>query len=102
MRRHLLIDADQFRRLWHEGLSRTELAVHFRCSVSTVDNTRAELRLPRRKITRHRPKYIETDPTPEEIAERAAECRARHLAEKLREPDVLPTRKWRASLTRSA
>ena len=92
----------EFRRVWEAGeLSRTEMAVHIQCSVSSIDNLRITLGLKKRKRSPWRVKQVVPDPTPEEIAERARECRERHFAEKLREPDVLPVRKWRG-LTRIA
>lgn len=90
----------EFRRVWEAGeLSRTDMAIYFNCSVSSIDNLRASLGLKKRKRSPWRVKQVVPDPTPEEIAERAAECRARRMAEKLNEPDTLPVRQWR-SLTR--
>ena len=66
----------QFRRLWANGCSRDELAHHFLCSVSSVDMMRAKLDLPKRKTCRFRPRQDTPDPTPQEIEERARECRA--------------------------
>lgn len=92
----------EFRRIWEAGeLSRTDMAVHFGCSVSSIDNLRASLGLKKRKRSPWRVKQVVPDPTPEEIAERAAECKARHMAEKLKEPDILSVRQWR-ELTRIA
>lgn len=98
----IVINDAEFRRLWDQGLTRVEMATHFGCSISKIDTYRMRLNLRKRYVRKTRTGALETDPTPEEIAERAAECRARHMAEKRREPDVLPTRKWRRELTRSA
>jgi len=92
----LSICHEEFRRLWCESeMDRTQLAIHFRCSVSSIDHLRAKLDLPKKKRCRFRPEQVVPDPTPEEIAERARECRERHFAEKLREPDIPPVRQWR-------
>jgi hypothetical protein len=103
MKKRLAICEAEFRQLWCDvGIDRTGLAQHFGCSVSTVDQLRAKFGLPKRKTSRFRAKQTVPDPTPEEIAERARECRNRHYAEKLREPDILPVRLWRRELTNSA
>jgi hypothetical protein len=103
MKKRLAICEAEFRRLWRDvELDRTALAEHFGCSVSTIDQLRAKFDLPKRKRCRYRPQQTIADPTPEEIAERARQCRERHFAEKLREPDILPVRLWRKELTRSA
>jgi hypothetical protein len=91
----LFICHEEFRRLWCESnLDRTELAIHFRCSVSSIDHLRAKLDLPKKKRTWFRPEQVNPDPTPEEIAERARECRERHFAER-RAEEVPTMRKWR-------
>ena len=92
----LKICPEEFRRLWADSeLSRTDLAVHFGCSVSSIDHLRVELGLGKRKRTPWRAEQVIPDPTPEEIAERARECRERHFAERRREPDVPTCRGWR-------
>ena len=95
MRKRLSICEATFRRLWLAGeMSRVDLANHFRCSVSAIDNLRAAMKLPKKKRTQHRPEYIMADPTPDEIAQRAQECRERHYAQRRSEP--VPTmRVWR-------
>jgi hypothetical protein len=94
----LVICEDEFRRLWCESnLGRTELAIHFRCSVSSIDHLRAKLDLPKKNRCQSRPERVTPDPTPEEIAERARECRERHYAER-RAEDVPTMRKWRSCL----
>lgn len=86
----------EFRRVWEAGeLSRTEMAIHFGCSVSSIDNLRITLGLKKRKRTPWRVRQVIPDPTPEEIAERARECRERHFAERRSEPDVPTCRGWR-------
>ena len=98
--RKLSICHEEFRRLW-SVMDRAELADHFRCSISSVDHLRSVLDLPKKKTCRFKPEQTTPDPTPEEIAERARECRERHFAEK-RSEQVPPVRIWRRELTRSA
>jgi hypothetical protein len=92
----LTICHKEFRRLWcGSDLDRTELAIHFGCSVSSIDTLRARLDLPKKKRCRYRADHVTPDPTPEEIAERARQCRERHYAQR-RSEDVPTMRKWRA------
>ena len=92
----LKICEDEFRRVWEANeLSRTDMAIYFNCSVSSIDYLRVKLGLGKRKRTPWRAEQVIPDPTPEEIAQRARECRERHFAEKLREPDVPTCRGWR-------
>ena len=67
-------------RWWHAGVEWTELARRLRCSVGTVRRMVHDEKLPPRKKQKTAP--AAPDPTPSEIAERAAECRERHFAEK--------------------
>lgn len=98
--RTVTIRESEFRMLWARShLSRTDLAVHFRCSVSSIDTMRVSLGLPRRKSNRRRATQTVPDPTPEELEQRKAECRARHMAERRQEPDSQTCRQWRESLT---
>lgn len=97
--RTIKIREAEFRMLWSRShLSRTDLAVHFRCSVSSIDTMRVSLGLPRRKSNRLRATQTVPDPTPQEILERARECRERHMAERRQEPDSQTCREWRQSL----
>lgn len=66
--------------MWYAGVGWAELARHFRCSVGTVRRVVREEKL--RPRPRHKTAPPAVDPTPDEIAARAAECRARHFAEK--------------------
>jgi hypothetical protein len=92
----LKICESEFRRLYaRKELSRTDLACHFGCSVSSIDGLRAKFGLPKRKTCRWRRRQVEVDPTPEQIAERAAECRARHMAQRRNEPDSENCLEWR-------
>lgn len=61
--------------LWARGDSYLEIAAALGCSESFVHHLKVRHKLPhRQKPTRE---IFEDDPTPEQIAERAAECRAR-------------------------
>jgi hypothetical protein len=90
----LKICPDKFRRLWAAGCSRDELTHEFLCSVSTVDAMRSKLGLPRRKISRFLTRQATPDPTPQEILERAAECRQLRSDQKRRET-YATTLQWR-------
>jgi hypothetical protein len=92
----LKICESEFRRLYaRKELSRTDLACHFGCSVSTIDGLRVQFGLPKRKTCRWRRRQVEVDPTPEEIEVRKAECRARHMAQRRNEPDSGNCLEWR-------
>lgn len=61
--------------LWARGDSYMEIAAALGCSESFVHHLKVRHKLPnRQRSTRD---ILEDDPTPEQIAERAAECRAR-------------------------
>ena len=79
-RKKLRICESEFRRLWTAGWSRTQLAEHFGCSVSWIDNYRMGLALPARLRKKPRESYCALDPTPEEIEQRKTECREIRLA----------------------
>ena len=64
-------------RLWARGDSYQEIAAALGCSQSFVSRLKDRHKLPnRQKATKE---IFEDDPTPEQIAERAAECRARRV-----------------------
>jgi len=64
-------------RLWASGASYIEVAAALGCSQSFVARLKVRHKLPdRQKPTRD---IFADDPTPEQIAERAAECRARRV-----------------------
>jgi len=64
-------------RLWASGASYREIAAALGCSQSFVSRLKDRHKLPnRQKATRE---IFEDDPTPEQIAERAAECRAKRV-----------------------
>jgi transposase len=62
-------------RLWARGDSYQEIAAALGCSMSFVSRLKDRHKLPNRQ--RSLREVFENDPTPEQIAERAAECRAR-------------------------
>jgi hypothetical protein len=65
------------RQLWARGDSYQKIAAALGCSQSYVSRLKVRHKLPdRQKVTRD---ILEDDPTPEQIAERAAECRARRV-----------------------
>ena len=77
-------DVDLLRRLWlFTTMTPQQIAFELGCSRQFVSHRVAEMGLPPRGKPANRD---EPDPTPEEIAERAAQCRARHLKEKKAEP----------------
>ena len=94
------VDVQEFFRLWHDPtLSRRDIGLALGVSQSFLSTMAARLGLPRRQ-TRH---CEANDPTPEEIAERARECRERHYKERREETPVASrARAWRRELTRLA
>ena len=86
-RKKLRICEAEFRRLWAAGCSRTQLAEHFGCSVSWIDNYRMGLALPVRQRRNPRESYSPFDPTPEEIEQRKTECREIRLARRRSESE---------------
>jgi hypothetical protein len=79
------------KRLWADGKTHQEIAAALGCSEMYVSQLRERHKLPRRRQVRHGPQ--EFDPTPEQIAERAAECRARR-------PDPATPKEERVSMPR--
>ena len=80
-------------RLWARGDSYQEIAAALGCSQSFVSRLKDRHKLPnRQKATKD---IFADDPTPEEIAERAAECRARRVQPEPREERVsVPRYMW--------
>jgi hypothetical protein len=79
------------KRLWAEGKTHQEIAAALGCSEMYVSQLRERHQLPRRRRAFHGPQ--EDDPTPEQIVERAAECRARR-------PDPATPKEERVSVVR--
>ena len=64
-------------KLWASGASYGKIAAALGCSTSFVSRLKVRHKLPnRQKATRE---IFADDPTPEQIEERAAECRARRI-----------------------
>lgn len=76
--RNKAVDRKLLRELWADGsLTIVQISVRLRCSSPTVYKCARELGLPNRRATMGRECFFPvTDPTPEEIAQRAAEQRA--------------------------
>lgn len=78
----------ELHRLWHHSdLRAEEVAIELGVSLSSVRRLVREHKVgsrPRVALQRMR---LQPDPTPEEIAERAAECRARRLIHPIDESD---------------
>lgn len=69
--------AHQLHTLWASGASYEEIAAALGCSMSTVQKLKARHKLPYRQPNNEA--IFANDPTPEQIAERAAECRAKRI-----------------------
>ena len=67
----------QLQQLWAAGKTHPEIAAALGCATAYVAQLVTRHKLPRRRREYHGPQ--DDDPTPEEIAERAAECRARRV-----------------------
>ena len=79
--------------LWQQGLTLIEIGIACGCSASTAGALAKRHRLPPREQLRKMPS---ADPTPEEIASRAKECRERHYAERRQErEESVRTKIWR-------
>lgn len=79
MPQRMTYSALQLHEMWAAGDSREEIAAALGCSTSHVQELCRRHKLPRRQ--RPVKEIFENDPTPEQIAERAAEIRERHMAE---------------------
>ena len=92
------VDMQELFRMWHDRtLTRREIALALGVSQSFLSTTAARLGLPRRETVHSEA----NDPTPEEIARRAQECRERHFRERREEtPKASRARAWRQELTR--
>lgn len=71
------VNVPELFRLWSTTISNEELARAIGIARSTLDIIRMRYGLPKRRLERRRPSELaEFNPTPEEIAERAAQIRA--------------------------
>jgi transposase len=90
------IDVPVLHTLWASELEMPEIAVRLGCSVSTLYLLRDRYKLPPRPRSRV---TLLTDPTPQEIEERARECRERHYAQRRGEGDqATKFRVWRGDV----
>jgi len=93
------VDMQKLFRMWHDRtLTRREIALALGVSQSFLSTTAARLGLPRRETVHSEA----NDPTPEQIAERARECRERHYAaRRLESEEASRSRAWRHELTQT-
>lgn len=76
------IPLKKLRQLWSTQRPTEEIAIYFKVSLAYLYSFAKRHDLPRRThVARRRPESVEPDPTPEEIALRAAEVRARWTTE---------------------
>ena len=85
------VDAARLFKLWHSEMQQADIAVELGVSISTLYGLKRKYGLPRRPRAAVTPV---ADPTPEEIAERARQCRERHYADRRGETDE-NTLQWR-------
>ena len=76
------VEREVLLRLWQQNLTLIEIGLAIGCSGSTVGMLAKQHGMPPRESAR---KMQLPDPTPDEIAARARECRERHYAERRRE-----------------
>lgn len=92
------VDVPKLFRLWTQGVAREVICREFNISGSHLSVLKTRYKLPDRP---KRPASLAPDPTQDEIAERAKECRDRHMALR-RAENVLTTNnkvsKWRAGI----
>lgn len=73
----IVVDEVKFKRLWLSDMSVARISAELRISTDSLNRVRVRLNLPpRTPRTRAKPSEPYRDPTPEEIAERAAAVRA--------------------------
>lgn len=87
------IDVPVLHALWMSDLEMSEIALRLGCSVSTLYLLRDRHKLPPRPRARV---TVTRDPTPDDISERARECRERHYAQRRGESvSATKFRTWR-------
>jgi hypothetical protein len=89
------VDVQELFLLWNSEMTNTELCEHFQITGGSLWSLRVKHKLPIRprvvhRDTQRRPK----DPTPEEIAERAAEQRARRCKEEQARMEKMGRTEW--------
>lgn len=92
------VDVPALFRMWTTGVAREVICQELGVSSQQLSVLKQQYKLPDRP---KRPASLAPDPTPEEIAERAAACRERHFAQR-RAEDACNTyskvSKWRAGV----
>ena len=92
------VDVPRLFRMWTEGVAREVICHELGVSSQQLSVLKQQHKLPARP---KKPASLAPDPTPEQIAERAAACRERHMAQR-RAEDVSNTyskvSKWRAGI----
>jgi hypothetical protein len=90
--RRIPIDLDRVRELVSAGATMNDLAFEFCCSVGTIRGFLREHGI----VAAMADPGAKPDPTPEEIATRAAECREKHFQARRREPwETTRVRLWK-------
>jgi hypothetical protein len=80
--RRIAIDEPRVRELVAAGATMNDLAFEFCCSVGTIRHFLREHGI----VAALADPGVKADPTPDEIEERARECREKHFAARRREP----------------
>ena len=93
------VDLPLLYQLWNDHtLTRVKVSAMLGISPTHLTRLVARHKLPPRPRDKNQ---FMNDPTPDEIAQRAAECRERHFAQRRAEPDCSTTSKvskWRAGI----
>lgn len=86
--RRLKYSVTELFRLWGSGASYDAIAAAIGCNVGTVQKLKERHKLPNRKKVTNTEFLATVDPTPEQIEERARECREAHFAKRRRETPI--------------
>lgn len=90
------VDVAELFRLWHSDLTNTELCERLGLTGGSLWSLRKKYGLPIRKRVENPDRQRRPDdPTPEEIAERAAECRARRSKDERERMERSGRQEWR-------
>lgn len=89
------VNVPELFRLWNSEMTNTELCEHFQITGGSLWSLRKKYALPQRpKVANRDTQRRPEDPTPEEIAERAAECRAKRTKEEKARMEKLGRTEW--------
>jgi hypothetical protein len=91
-----MMDRELFAELWLAGASVPEMAARLGCRQPAIYSLRVQFGLPRRP----RVPCTDKDPTPDEIAERSAEVRARWSEEERERRGIGKVEAWGVPLIR--